>query len=565
MWKAKPYNKEIEKELLENGKGKLLARLLSQRNIPLEKIDSFLSASYEELSHPHDLKGIKEGVEIFTNVALNKGKVVVFGDYDVDGIFSSFMLKELCTIFHLKCKAFLPSRFEHGYGLNEKSLKAFKEFIKDDMPELVIFTDCGSNNNDEMKEIKDAGVDKIIIIDHHLVDENKISKSADVLINWHLTEGHDEMCSCGLVYQFIRGIRWVTKKVDPIEFLTYAAVGTVADVSPLIGNNRIIVKEGLKKYAISHVASYGFHALIKECRIYSDNIFQNDVAFKIAPRVNSTGRMATPDIAYRLLLEETQSTAELIAMELTDLNKNRKKEQQKIVDEAVKMIEEDPDAYKYGIFVFKEDWNVGIIGIVASKLVDTFSKPVLIMGENEGIIKGSGRSFKGINLKEILDDCSYMFIKYGGHPLAAGATLNSDYVLKANDIFNETCKEYYSKNDIKIDEEKHYDADLKISSINPKITKALINTLYPYCSQYNPEPIFKVSNVVLSEVELREEPTYKLLSFRVEKDGKKNDMKMKTFVVKYGTEISGSTADVYFAFNQDNVKELRVVDIELKK
>ena len=164
VWKERPIDKEKEAIILKN-KHKLLARLLSQRNIPVEEVDLFLESDYNTISHPHDLKGIEEGVDLFIQIALKKGKVAVIGDYDCDGIISSVMIKELCNVFKLDCKVFLPSRIEHGYGLTENTVNAFKEMAFEFKPDLLFILDCGSSNEKEIQELKEAGLDNIIIID----------------------------------------------------------------------------------------------------------------------------------------------------------------------------------------------------------------------------------------------------------------------------------------------------------------------------------------------------------------------------------------------------------------
>ena len=201
-WQKKNHNKLIENLLIKENKHKIIARLVSQRNI--KDYNSFLSAEYKNLSHAYDLHDVKKASEIFCEVDESKGKVAIIGDYDCDGIVSSVMLKELCNAFSLQCDVFLPSRLEHGYGLNEKTIEAFKKSIKQ-IPDLLIVTDCGMNSKAEIEELYSHGIKKIIIIDHHTGDEDKIANNADALITWHLSKDFNEMCACGEVFQFIRG------------------------------------------------------------------------------------------------------------------------------------------------------------------------------------------------------------------------------------------------------------------------------------------------------------------------------------------------------------------------
>lgn len=565
MWKIRPHSSSNEASFFSSVKDRLIARLLSQRNISPESVGDFLSCDYKTLAHPHSLNGVKEAADIFCEVAKQKGSVAVYGDYDADGILSSVMIKELCNVFKLKCRIFLPHRLDHGYGLNEKSLKSFKEFIKDHPLDLLIIVDCGTNNEEEIKELKKS-IKSIIIIDHHIVDEAVISKSADSLINWRLNNT-EEMSACGEVFQFIRGIRYLTKKVDPIEFLSYAAIGTIADVTPLGLNNRIIVRNGLREEALNSVRGCGLNALIRKSKVWG-TLTQQDIAFKIAPRINASGRMSRPEIACKLMIERDHTTAEKVANILNKYNDERKNIQKKVETEAIKMVRENEDKYKHGIAVYNEDWALGVIGIVASKLAEAFNKPAIIFGKHDGVIKGSGRSVNGVSLKSIMDNCSEVFEKYGGHDAAAGATLKSDLPIdEVNEKFNEACQKYYETSE-PVSAVRFYDAELKAETVSDECINKLGKNLYPYSNELNPEPIFLISNVLLTDTELIEGKNWKLLIFQGIKDKKKIGKKMKMFCNDnkvLGTEINGLFADIYFKLPQSTSDDLSVEDLVFHK
>jgi len=562
MWKLRSYDKKAESSFLEQGKGKLISRLLSQRNIPVDKADTFLSSDYAFLPHPHTLTGVDKAAELFCKIALAKGSVAIFGDYDCDGIIGSTMLKELCDVFGLKSKVFLPLRSEHGYGLNEKSLTAFKEQVKSPT-DLLIVLDCGSNNEEEVKDLKEFGFKKIIILDHHIIDESKMSKSSDVLINWHLCN-YEETCACGEIFQFIRGIRWLTKKVNPVEFLTYAAIGIIGDVSPLNIPNRIIVKNGLTSYARNNIVASGLQALINESWILGETLSQEDVSFKIVPKINATGRMLNPMLSFDLLTEKDQVMAELKAKEIQDYNDQRKKIQKEIEKEALSIVRGNLGKYKYGISIYKSHWNIGIVGIAASRISEIFCRPCILFGENDGDVKGSARSLKGINIKEILDSCSDMLIGHGGHELAAGATMDPKYVDLFNDAFNEACHKYYEEN-FYPKETKYYDAEIKTKFVSTSVAKLLLENFYPYCRKDNPEPVFKMENVTITNSHLKEGEGWKLLKFSVEKDSEIVPFTFMKFSPDFGAEVNSLVADIYFSFPQDIEKEeLIVADIIFK-
>ena len=568
MWQLRPYDKNKEVQFLEKKIPRLLARLLSQRPIPVDKVDLFLEKNYKDISRPHSLKDVDKAARIFCQAILNKKSIAVIGDYDCDGIISSVMISELCTILGSSCRVFLPSRFEHGYGLNAQTIKAFKEFCKEKPPYLLTVVDSGSNNEKEIKQLKKFGIEKIIIIDHHSIDKEKLSKSADALINWHLSD-HHEMCAAGEVYQFIRGIRCLTKKIDPIEFLSYAAIGTIADVTPIIGDNRIIVAHGLEQGTLNKVPSFGLMALINKSGLESNSLSQTDIAFQIAPKINAVGRLEDPRTAFDLFLTSDSSIANITAEHLIEQNDKRKSLQRYMALKAAEKALEGK--FNHGILVYDSKWNIGIAGIVASKLVETFHKPCIVLGEHNGLIKGSGRSIEGINLIEILDSCKEMFDKYGGHALAGGVTLKKEFLDKSAKMFDEACGKYYLKHELPASQKiNYYDASLKLETLTSQTATLLADKLYPYCNINNPEPIFCLSDVKVLSTELIEGKTWKLLKFGIAQQDKTLPFEVSFFTQKYGTEISGHLVNLYFSFPQStqygafDMRKLTIKDIEFK-
>jgi single-stranded-DNA-specific exonuclease len=367
----------------------------------------------------------------------------------------------------------------------------------------------------------------------------------------------------------VRGIRWLTKKINPVEFLSYSALCTLADVSPIIGDNRIIVKNGLKEYALSHVVASGLMALIKRSGIYTRNISQEDVLFRIAPRINAVGRMINPDLAYKLLIEHDQTLSDLIANKLNEHNKERKKIQKSIEREAVEAVRKNEELYKHGIVVYNPNWPVGIVGIVASKLAETFCKPAIVIGQNNDNFKGSGRSYGTINLKKILDGCSQALLSYGGHYSAAGVTVKPEYIDKINTLFNEQCEKYYEANGYP-EIVRYYDATLKPQALSKVNADILIDSVYPYCQQNNPEPVFLLSNAEITDAEYQEKEEFSMLTFKGMKENVKSELPFRMFSGKYGAEVNGNIADIYFTFPQNteeakyNRPSLNVLDIILK-
>jgi len=546
MWKLREYDKEVEGLLLKQGTKRLLARLVAQRDIKPDSLSSFLECRYSDISHPYSLPNMEQASNLFLKVAVDGGRILVFGDYDCDGVLSSVMLKEACSLLGLQCKVILPTRQNEGYGLNEKSVATLEKIIPDYKPDLLIVVDCGSSNDKEIQQIRKAGCPKIIVIDHHIIDESKRSDSADALVNWHLGDG-DEMCACGEVYQFIRSMRIKTKKIDPLWFLAYAAIGTVGDVMPLIGDNRIIVRNGLSDFALNQVFGHGLNALIGKSKIYTEGLGQSDIQFKIVPKINAAGRMTDPIIAYHLFIEQDLSKAEKLADELGSLNEHRKDLQKHIEKEAIEEVTNHPDRYKHGILLFNPKWHIGILGIVAARISDKFKKPSLIIGEQDGILKGSGRSYSGVAINDIMKRCEDIFIGYGGHAQAVGATLKPDKLNIAAEAFDEACRSHYKE--FNIDEAiEYYDAEVRSETVSIDTAEMLYNGLYPYCNRTNTDPIFLLANVRAKDIDIFEGSGWKILSFHVEKDGKEVPLQMKMFSGKWGYELQDMLVDIYFQF-----------------
>ena len=563
-WKEKKYDKYKESILVKNGMHRMTARLLSQRDINTEKCSDFVSGQYKNLSHPYKLHDVEKSVKIFLDVAKNKGKISIIGDYDADGIISSTMLKELCNNFNLECEVFLPSRLEHGYGLNEKTIKTFLDKTNT-IPDLLIVTDCGSNNYKEIEMLKKSGVSKIIIIDHHTIDKSLLSTNADGLISWHLTEGFNEMCACGQVFHFIRGIRWMTKKVSPIEFLTYAAIGTISDVSPLIGDNRIVVRNGLTEYAINHIIGVGFNSLLNHSKIHPSALTQSDVSFKIAPRINAVGRLSDPNIVHQFLIERDVGQANGLAEFICDYNDKRKQIQEEIEKKIDKKINNE---MSHGILVYDESFHIGVVGIVASRIVDRYKKPVIVIGFHNGEWKGSGRSIGGIDIKQLADDCSHIFSKYGGHQSAIGVTLNNDYLKNAHKIFNSVCEKHIESIGDNVD--KQFDAVINPKSISIEIANVILRDIYPYTSDLNEEPIFKLNNVLVSDTNFIEKDNWSLIKFRANRKDYQIPYDFQLFSPPFGSEIDGRTVNLIFKFPQkinDPINQyyqfhLELIDVE---
>lgn len=569
MWELRENDKELERNLRDYGQTPLFARLLSQRNIFPAQVNDFVNASYENLTDPYLLPDMEKAVELFSQTVEEKGTTAIIGDYDCDGVLSSTMLRELCDTFDLKCDVFLPSRLDHGYGLNPKSLAAYFQIHKEPV-DLLIIVDCGTNSRYEVDQLRESGIKRIIVIDHHLAGK-VIADNADALINWHFGDNLDDQCSTALVFQLARALQRKIGVVKPLELLTYAAMGVVADISPIVGNNRILVRNGLNYKTATYAKGKGLISLIEKRRIPPDQFTQDAVAFRIGPTINAAGRVFHPDIAFHTMIDRDKNSALESAGLLVDYNKQRQALQQRIEMEAEYSAENVPNSH--GIMIRDKEWHHGVVGIVASRIVEKFHKPTIVVGYHNGEWKGSGRSPEGINVKAICDQCSDLFEKYGGHEAAVGVTVKPDRINDAAKVFNESAKQYMETHTINVSNVKKYDADLKFSSINRSTAKDMIDKLYPYCKSNNPEPIFCARDVIVSSFNATDGPNWRMVRFLISEEGGNKYLSVMKFSKTIDSRINGKKVDLYFTFPQNvddpdspyaDKFELSAVDVVIK-
>ena len=421
---------------LETGYPKIVSQLLASRGIKTKKgAEKFLNPDYYRDTHsPGLLKDIDIAVKRISRAIKNKEKILIYGDYDADGICSSTLLKEGLEKFGArKLSVYIPHRNDEGYGLN---IPAVKKFIKQKV-NLIITVDCGSTNIEEIKFAQDKGID-VIVIDHHQVLENK--KFCYALINPHQKGDKypfKDICATAVVFKVVQALNEKLKAFDEEQekwFLDLVAIATVTDVMPLLDENRVFVKYGLK--VLGKTRREGLKALIEVSR--SSNLDSYALGFILGPRINSAGRMAHADLAFNLLNAKDPLSAKEYAEKLEQKNKER----QKVVADILDEIDFENLKGKEVIFEGREHWPIGVLGIVAGRMADMFGKPSFIYQKKEAILVGSARTPYNFNTVEIFESCSDVLEKFGGHRQAGGFTANieneqalgkgiSEYVLKS--------------------------------------------------------------------------------------------------------------------------------------
>ncbi|MCS7063360.1 MAG: single-stranded-DNA-specific exonuclease RecJ [Methylacidiphilales bacterium] len=448
----------------------------------------FLNPRLQDLSDPFLITDLERAVRRITQALAKNERITLYGDYDVDGITSTTILTRCLRAQGGNPRYFLPHRINEGYGLSQSALE---RCIQEHRPNLLIALDCGTTSHKEVSWLAQKGID-VIIIDHHELPPQLPSPS--ILVNPHRDGRLEYLCTAGLTFKVCHGLLKLSPRhrenLDLKSFLDLAATGTIADIVPLIGENRIIVHRGLQQLA--QTRNLGLRALMDICRI-DDAPEPDDIGFRIGPRLNASGRMADAILSLELLLTEDYHRAEKIAQELDLHNRQRQSAEATIIEEALQKLEAefDPDR-DYSIVLGSRGWHIGIIGIVAARIQRLYYRPTFVIGfDEEGMGKGSGRGIKGCSLVEGLRACSSYLTGFGGHEYAAGLTLHESNLHAFKEAFEAWTRSQLSP--------EHLQEEIKISAeLRPdEVTEELyheIATLRPF-GRDNPEPIFLLRNI----------------------------------------------------------------------
>ena len=401
--------------------------------------EKFLQPRLQDLSDPFLLPGVREGVDRILQAIDRKQRIVLYGDYDVDGVTSLAMLTRILRSYGIEPSQFLPHRIDEGYGLSAEGVNRCLQVFQ---PELFIALDCGTASIEQIARIRERGTD-VIVIDHH--EPKSRLPECQALINPKTGPSFQYLCTIGLVFKLCHGLlkRRRLAEVDLKDFLDLIAVGTVADLAPLVGENRTLVHHGLKRLGSSRWI--GLRALIRRTGIDAP-VKAADVAFRVGPRLNAAGRIGAAQEALDLLLTEDTSEADRLAESLDRQNRERQAVEQTTVDEAFALLADRFDPLSAAIVVGSRGWHPGVVGIVASRLMRHFHRPTIVIGfDEDGIGKGSGRSIPGFSLVRALEACNGVLIQFGGHEMAAGVTLQFDRLASFTEMFMAAARETLPK------------------------------------------------------------------------------------------------------------------------
>lgn len=426
-----PYRPITADDLPQGKRPPLLEAVLALREIDSEHADSFLYPTMDSLGDPMNMKDMPKAVDRIRKAIAEHEKVAIYGDYDVDGITSLSLLYSYLTSKGVECIPYIPDRIDEGYGVNQHAVELFAN----QGVNLIITVDCGITATAEAEYAASCGVD-MIITDHHECRGFTLPNAVAVIDpkREDCTYGYDCFAGCGVAFKLICAIEGDTKTILD-RYADLVAVGTVADVMPLIGENRYLVQQGLKKL-ITHPRP-GLSALITTCLSPGKEITASTISFSLAPRINAAGRLGQTTVAVQLMLTENQEDAMRLAQNLCCLNTQRQQMEQDIWNEAVEMVKLHPAGTP--LVLASEHWHKGIVGITASRLSEQFNVPsvMICLDGDEG--KGSCRSYGNFDLFAALSACSEYLESFGGHALAAGLSIHRQDLA----AFRTALQEYY--------------------------------------------------------------------------------------------------------------------------
>lgn len=471
----------------------IFVTILANRGIKEADMLPFLQKSTQDIIDPMRMADMDTAAERVKAAVENKEKIVVYGDYDVDGITSTSLLYDFLTSLGADAGYYIPERDGEGYGINIMAVnKLVKQGVK-----LMISVDCGITAIGEVEFASLQGMD-VIITDHHTCKE-RLPSAAKAIVNPKRDDDEypfKELAGVGVAFKLALAVsmKMGIKTIDTFnKYIDLAAIGTIADVVPLVGENRIIADRGIKK--LRHTKRPGLAALLEKCGTQPSKLNASSVAFSIAPRLNAAGRLGSAETGVRLLLAGDAAEAEPIAAELDEQNKERQLTEQRIFDEALEIIAEDPNFEKKKVIVLaKEGWHHGVIGIVASRVCEKFYKPCILISHSNGTGKGSGRSIKGFDLFEALSACEDSLVQFGGHKAAAGLTINVSDIEKFTEKINKYADEKLTPDDMipKV----NIDCAVSERALTLKNAENLAR-LEPF-GVGNEKPVFSLSNAVVA-------------------------------------------------------------------
>ncbi len=471
-----------------NVKPLIAALLIARGHYTAEKALSFLNPSLEHLHDPLLLKGMREAVDRIQKAVDNKEKIMIWGDYDVDGTTGTVLLRKMLSLLGSDSTFHIPNRFSEGYGINKPAL----EKAKADGVSLVISVDCGTTNVAEVEFANSIGLD-MIITDHHLPKTAEDLPAAVAIVNPNQPAcpyPDKNLAGVGVAFKVAHAIlRENGLESEVPSFLKITAIGTVADVMNLTGENRAIVSLGLRD--LTKTDNLGLRALmeVSDCR---SDMTSLHIGFRIGPRINAAGRMDVARYVVELLEADDFTKARQLAGILDSRNRERQQVQQKITELA--LFETEGITEKHFVVVSGEGWHQGVIGLAASRIAEKLYRPTIVLSIKDGVGHGSARSIPNFHLLHALESCGDLFEKFGGHAAAAGMAIKIENIPELSEILNDYAKTKLSDEDLI--PELNIDALVTTSTLNLELLDDLA-AFEPFGAG-NPKPVFVTRDLILS-------------------------------------------------------------------
>lgn len=467
-----------------------IARILANRGLrDGREAELFLWGSWQDGPSPLLFKDMELCLNRIERAIENREKILIFGDYDADGILALVMLYRALSYLGACVDYYVPDRLKEGYGVKANHLS----LVQQKGAKVVITVDCGIKANEFVRLAREAKID-VIITDHHQPGEEK--PEALAILNPHLPDSgypFPHLTAVGVAFKLIQALLQKRNKESLIPYYTkLVAIGTITDIAPLIGENRLLVRHGLK--TLGEVHNHGLRQLLEVCGLQGERVTEWDVGFRIGPRINAAGRMASADLAVRLLLTKSQDEALSLSEKLNQLNSLRQQAEEKILNQALARINSRQWPIKYRIFITGcEEWSRGIIGIVATRLKEQFNRPVILFAYENERAYGSGRSINSFSLIEALRQCEDLFEDFGGHHHAAGCVLRRERLVELKSRLNILANSWLTEEDLR--PKLLIDSPLRFSEVSGSFLQNYL--LLPPFGPGNPRPLFLFSGVKL--------------------------------------------------------------------
>lgn len=485
--KSKPEKEKVQKLQSELQVDEIIATLLIQRGVETyDQAKTFFRPTLNDLHNPYLMKDMDKAVSRIEKAIENEENILIFGDYDVDGTTAVSLVSSYLKSYYPNIATYIPDRYDEGYGISYKGI----DYADDNRISLIIALDCGIKSIDHIAYANAKNID-FIICDHHRPSD-ELPNAFAVLDPKRddCSYPYDELCGCGVGFKLIQALAQNRSQTieDLIPYLDLVATAIAADIVPITGENRVLAKFGLE--VINSNPRPGIKALVQNVKKKVLTI--TDVVFIIAPRINAAGRIKHGNEAVALLTEYDLEQAEFFASEIEQHNSDRKDLDKKITAEALSQIEVNNEKEKFTSVVYQENWHKGVIGIVASRLTETYYRPTIVFTKSGDKLAASARSVKDFDIYNALEACAEHLEQFGGHMYAAGMTLKEENYTTFKEAFEKTVQETIHPN--LLIPEISVDAQINFSDVNPKLIR-LLNQFEPFGPQ-NMTPVFMTKNII---------------------------------------------------------------------